>query len=70
MVPQAFQDVAGTLPLLTETLYRVVEQVKAAVPQKGALGKAAVSETKLGREVLPGAWSWRVWKRGVDRSQR
>ena len=31
-------------------------------------GKTATSEPKLGREVLPGAWSRRVKKRGVDES--
>ena len=61
-VPQAFLGVTGTQPLLSETLCRGAEQAKAAVPQKwgGGLGKAAASETKFGREVLPGACSWTV----------
>ena len=41
--------------------HRGAERVKAA-------GKTAASETKLGREVLSGAWSRRVQKRGVDYS--
>ena len=46
---------------------RRVEQVKATVLQK-VLEKTAATETKLGREVLPAAWSQRVKKHGVDDS--
>ena len=38
--------------------------------RSGGLGKAAASETKLGREVLPGAWSQTVKTQGVDGSRR
>ena len=62
-VQQAFLGVAGTQPLLGETL-------KAAVPQEWGARKAAASEIKLGREVPPGAWSQTVWKQGVDGSCR
>ena len=62
-----FLGVAGTRPLLSETLGRGAERVKAAVPQKEGVGKTAASETKLRREV-PGAWSRRVKKQGVDES--
>ena len=47
---------------------RGAEWIKVAVLRNEGTGKTAASETKLGREVLPGAWSQRVKKRGVGKS--
>ena len=52
---------------LVRPSHRGAEWVEAAVLQKGP-GKTAASETKLGREVLPEAWSQTVKKRRVDES--
>ena len=55
------------LPLLSETLPQKHRTGQNLSPSEGA-GETAASETKFGREVLPGAWSQRVKKRGVDES--
>ena len=47
---------------------RGAERVKAAVLPSKEPWKTGTSETKLRREVLPGAWSRTVKKQGVDES--
>ena len=57
-VHQAFLGAAGIQPLLTETLpAEVWNGPKPQSFRRKGPGKTAASETKLRREVLPGAWS-------------
>ena len=74
-VQRVFLGAADTRPLLIRPL------LGETLPQRGRTnrsqpqsfgskgpGKTAASEAKLGREVLPGAWSRTVKKQGVDES--
>ena len=71
-VQQAFLSVANIWSLLREIFLILYPEgrngSKLQSFRRKEPGKTATSETKLGREVLPGAWTQTVKKWGVDES--